>query len=176
MSIGLFLFGFIVLVGLIFYHRLPGLLGYLILVFWVCVSEYSVGSFPVLSIIFALILSPWGIAPVRQMWMSARLLKMYKKLSPTMSATEKTAIDAGTVWWDAQLFSGKPNWKQLHAFQKPTLSTEEKAFLEGPAEALCGMINDWKITHEFAAIPPEVWDYLKSNGFFAMIIKKQYGD
>ena len=92
-----------------------------------------------------------------------------------MSQTEKEAIDAGTVWWDADLFSGKPDWEKLLAIPAPKLSAEEQAFLDGPCEELCRMINDWEATHVRADLPPEVWDFLKAKKFFAMIIPKKYG-
>jgi acyl-CoA dehydrogenase len=92
-----------------------------------------------------------------------------------MSQTEKEAIDAGTVWWDADLFSGKPDWDKLLKTPEPRLSAEEQAFLDGPCEELCSMVDDWHITHEIADLPPEIWDYVKRKGFFAMIIPKRYG-
>ena len=92
-----------------------------------------------------------------------------------MSQTEKEALDAGTVWWEAELFKGKPEWQKLHAISKPTLSAEEQAFLDGPVNEVCAMVNDYQVTHELADLPPEVWQFLKEKKFFAMIIKKQYG-
>ena len=92
-----------------------------------------------------------------------------------MSQTEKEAIDAGTVWWDADLFSGKPDWNKLLATPAPRLSAEEQAFLDGPVEELCAMCNDWEITHERLDLPPHVWQFIKDKGFLGMIIPKQYG-
>ncbi|MCA2423543.1 acyl-CoA dehydrogenase family protein, partial [Vibrio alginolyticus] len=89
--------------------------------------------------------------------------------------TEKEALDAGTVWWEAELFKGKPEWEKLHAIQAPKLSAEEQAFLDGPVNEVCAMVSDFQVTHELADLPPEVWQYLKDNKFFAMIIKKKYG-
>lgn len=92
-----------------------------------------------------------------------------------MSETEQQAIDAGTTWFEAELFRGTPNWTKLHNYPQPRLSAQEKAFLEGPVEVLCAMVDDWQITHEMADLPPEIWQFLKDHKFFAMIIKKQYG-
>ena len=92
-----------------------------------------------------------------------------------MSDTEQQAIDAGTTWFDAELFRGNPNWTRLHNFPPPRLSAQEKAFLEGPVEELCAMTDDWHTTHEIADLSPQVWQFLKENKFFAMSIKKQYG-
>jgi acyl-CoA dehydrogenase len=92
-----------------------------------------------------------------------------------MSDTEREAIEAGTVWWDAELFSGKPDWRVLHAQPKAVLSGEEQAFLDGPVEALCHMIDDWQVNFELRNLPPEVWAFIGENGFFGMIIPKAYG-
>jgi acyl-CoA dehydrogenase len=94
---------------------------------------------------------------------------------PHLSDTEREAIEAGDVWWDADLFTGNPDWNKLLAFAPARLSDEEQQFLAGPVEKLCGMLDDWRITWEWHDLPPEVWDYLKSRKFFAMIIPKQYG-
>ncbi|GAL26876.1 butyryl-CoA dehydrogenase [Vibrio variabilis] len=92
-----------------------------------------------------------------------------------MSQTEKEALDAGTVWWEAELFKGKPDWQKLQNITPSKLTEEEQAFLDGPVNEVCAMVNDFQITHELADLPPEIWQYLKDNKFFAMIIKKQYG-
>ncbi|MDP5190317.1 acyl-CoA dehydrogenase FadE, partial [Rheinheimera baltica] len=97
------------------------------------------------------------------------------KIMPEMSSTEKEAIDAGTTWWEADLFRGNPDWHKMHNFPVPRLSAEEQAFLDGPVEELLAMVDDWHTTHERADLSPEVYQYLKDHGFFAMIIKKQYG-
>ena len=94
---------------------------------------------------------------------------------PSMSQTEKEALEAGTVWWDGELFTGKPKFEKLLASKAPQLTAEEQAFIDGPCEELCRMYDDWDITHRRADMPPKVWDFLKSRGFFAMIIPKKYG-
>ncbi|MEJ2513711.1 MAG: acyl-CoA dehydrogenase [Gammaproteobacteria bacterium] len=103
------------------------------------------------------------------------LLGMYRKMLPSMSTTEREALEAGTVWWEGELFAGVPKWKKLLGAPAPQLSAEEKAFLDGPCEELCGMLDEWKITHEYRDLPPEVWKFLREKGFFAMIIPKKYG-
>ncbi len=115
------------------------------------------------------------IPSIRQPLISSRGLRLFKKVLPAMSQTEKEALDAGTVWWEAELFKGKPDWQKLHSIPKPQLTVEEQAFLDGPVNTVCAMVNDYHVTHELADLPPEVWQYLKDNKFFAMIIKKQYG-
>ena len=111
----------------------------------------------------------------RRKQISAPLLKMFAKVTPKLSDTEQTALEAGTVGFEGELFSGKPDWHELLKQPKPELSVEEKAFLDGPVEQLCGMLDDWQITHELADLPPEVWDFVKKHKFFGMIIPKQYG-
>ena len=111
----------------------------------------------------------------RRKQISAPLLKMFAKVTPKLSETEQTALEAGTVGFEGELFSGKPDWHELLKQPKPELSVEEQAYLDGPVEELCGMIDDWQITHELADLPPEVWAYIKKHKFFGMIIPKQYG-
>jgi acyl-CoA dehydrogenase len=94
---------------------------------------------------------------------------------PSMSDTEREALEAGDVWWDADLFTGDPDWQKLLAHAPAMLSAEEKAFLAGPVDELCAMLDDWKITWEWRDLPPEVWDYIKRQKFFGMIIPKEFG-
>jgi acyl-CoA dehydrogenase len=117
----------------------------------------------------------FGIPLVRRNVVSAAVLKIFRKVLPQVSATEQEAIDAGTVWWDGELFSGNPDWYKLLAMPKCGLSTEEQAFLDNEVEQLCAMLDDWDITHNRADLPPEVWQFIKDKGFFGMIIPKRYG-
>ena len=94
---------------------------------------------------------------------------------PSMSKTEQEALEAGNVWWDGELFTGMPDWRRLKNLPPPKLTPEEQAFLDGPTEELCRLLDDWQITHELADMPPNVWEFIKENRFFAMIIPKQYG-
>ncbi|MCG6887150.1 MAG: acyl-CoA dehydrogenase [Proteobacteria bacterium] len=113
--------------------------------------------------------------PWRLRWISEPMLKLYRRVTPPMSDTEREALDAGSVWWDGELFSGRPQWRKLRQLPAPTLSAEEQAFLNGPVEILCQMIDDWQITHEQRDLSPQVWQYIKDNGFLSMIIPKAYG-
>jgi acyl-CoA dehydrogenase len=103
------------------------------------------------------------------------LLAIYRKMLPSMSDTEREALEAGNVWWDGELFSGMPEWDKLMAYPAPQLSEEEQAFVDGPCQELCRMIDDWEICHELADMPREVWDFIIEKRFFAMIIPKKYG-
>src|SRR5262245_15833288 len=116
-----------------------------------------------------------NIPALRRALISNRILAIYRRILPDMSQTEKEAIDAGTVWWDADLFSGKPESDRLLAVRAPRLPAEEQACRDGPVEELCAMLNDWEITHERQDLPPHVWQFIKDKGFLGMIIPKQYG-
>ena len=126
-------------------------------------------------LLLALVAVPLNLADFRRSRISAPLLAIYRKVTPQLSPTEQIALEAGTVGFEGELFSGKPDWKKLLAQPRPELSVEERAFLDGPVEGLCKRIDEWQITHELADLPPDMWDYLKANKFFGMIIPKQYG-
>jgi len=112
---------------------------------------------------------------LRRRLLSDPILAMFRRILPDMSQTEKEAIDAGTVWWDADLFSGRPDWERLLATPAPKLNGEEQAFVDGPVEEACAMADEWEITHERYDLPPHLWQFLKDKGFFGMIIPKKYG-
>lgn len=103
------------------------------------------------------------------------LLRVYRSMLPSMSDTEREALEAGNVWWDGELFSGMPQWDRLMSYPAPKLSEEEQAFFDGPCEQLCEMLDDWEVCHELADMPKAVWDFIIEKRFFAMIIPKQYG-
>ncbi|HEX5754966.1 MAG TPA: acyl-CoA dehydrogenase, partial [Arenimonas sp.] len=135
----------------------------------------SVGATVVAGVLLALVALPLLITPLRQQWITAPLLRFYTKILPPLSDTEKTALEAGTVGFEGELFSGMPKWDVLLAQPKPQLTAEEQAFMDGPVETVCRMTNDWDITHNRADLPPEIWDYVKQHRFFGMIIPKEYG-
>jgi acyl-CoA dehydrogenase len=114
------------------------------------------------------------IPSLRLSLVSNPIMKMVGRILPTMGDTERIALEAGTVWWDGELFSGKPDWSKLLDFKVAPLSTEEQAFLDGPVDELCAMLDDWQI-YQDRDLPPKVWAFIKKNGFFGMIIPKQYG-
>jgi acyl-CoA dehydrogenase len=123
---------------------------------------------------FGLLVVP-NLVEVRREKITKPLLAIYRKMLPSMSSTEREALEAGNVWWDGELFSGMPDWDKLMSYPAPRLSEEEQAFIEGPCEELCRMIDDWAINHEIGDMPKEVWDYIIEKKFFAMIIPRQYG-
>ena len=117
---------------------------------------------------------PLALPEQRRSLFSAPLFAWFKRVLPPMSATERDAIEAGTVWWDGELFSGRPDWDTLLAYPKAQLTEEEQAFIDGPTEALCAMVSDWQIGQQMD-LPAEAWAHIKEHGFFALIIPKQYG-
>ncbi|WP_145521253.1 acyl-CoA dehydrogenase FadE [Yersinia aldovae] len=165
----------LVLISVLFYHRVNLYLSSLILVVYTAaMGAAQLWSYWAL-LPLVIVLLPLTLTPLRQSLFSAPALRIFRKVMPAMSRTEKEAIDAGTTWWEGDLFQGQPDWKKLHNYPKPQLTAEEQAFIDGPVEEACRMANDFQITHELADLPPELWAYLKENRFFAMIIKKEYG-
>ncbi|WP_367988369.1 acyl-CoA dehydrogenase FadE [Vibrio sp. NTOU-M3] len=175
MDILLSLLGFVVVSATCLYHRatialtLTALTAVMVL-FTILGTAGSIAWLLYLTAVAIL-----AVPAIRQTLISRKALTLFRKVLPAMSQTEKEALDAGTVWWEAELFKGKPDWRKLHDIAAPTLSDEEQAFLDGPVNQVCAMVNDYQVTHELADLPPEVWQYLKDHKFFAMIIKKKYG-
>ena len=128
----------------------------------------------ILSLLSALVLAALSVAGLRSQWLSRPLFRWFCKIAPTMSNTEKEALEAGTLWWDGELFSGNPDWNRLLTAPRPALSKEEQEFIDGPVEELCAMLNDWQILHD-KDLPAQVWEFLRSKGFFSLIIDKAYG-
>ena len=129
----------------------------------------------VLWTLFLIVAALLMVPQLRRALISDPLLNWFRKALPQVSQTEQEALDAGTVWWDGELFSGRPDWNKLLSTPKPRLTPDEQAFLDGPVEDLCRMCDDWEITHELNDLPPEVWQYIKDRGFLGMIIPRQYG-
>jgi acyl-CoA dehydrogenase len=142
---------------------------------WATVLGFSATTNTVLAAVFFALAAVLNLPALRRRLLSDPLLAIYRRLLPDMSQTEKEAIDAGTVWWDGDLFSGRPDWERLLHTPAPRLSAEEQAFLDGPVDEACAMANDWEITHELYDLPPQLWQFLKDKGFFGMIIPKKYG-
>ncbi len=117
----------------------------------------------------------FAISPLRKKLISAPLLRYVRAVLPPMSDTERTAIEAGTVWWEAELFQGNPQWQKLLDTPEAVCSPEEQAFVDGPTEELCTMLDDWQITHELNDLPENVWQFMKDNRFFGIVIPKHYG-
>jgi acyl-CoA dehydrogenase len=133
---------------------------------------FSVGIAWAIFLAFAVILN---VKSIRQQLVTAPFLGFYKKALPNLSETEKTALESGTVSWDGELFSGKPNFKKLHDIPAPQLSTDEQEFIDGPVAELCSMIDEYEINHVKGDMPEKVWQFIRDNGFIGMIIDKKHG-
>jgi acyl-CoA dehydrogenase len=131
-----------------------------------------------LLIVAAVLLLPamvLNLPPLRRTLVSNAVLSAFRRVLPPMSQTERDSIEAGTVWWDGELFSGEPEWARLLAMPRPKLSAEEQRFLDHECEELCAMVTDWETTHVYRDLPPAVWQYVKDKGFLGMIIPKEFG-
>jgi acyl-CoA dehydrogenase len=169
---------FVVAVLYLAYRRLP--LFFFTISFTVLMVAYWLLGHPSgvwQGLLWLLLILFWllNLRPLRIALISRPFMRGYRRLLPPMSDTEREALEAGTVWWEGELFTGNPDWRKLRGAAPPRLSDEEQAFLDGPVETLCAMLDDFDITHRRADLPPEVWSYIKSQRFFAMIIPKRYG-
>ncbi|HQO29972.1 MAG TPA: acyl-CoA dehydrogenase family protein, partial [Accumulibacter sp.] len=113
--------------------------------------------------------------PLRRRLISAPIFKTYKRILPQMSDTEREALEAGTVWWDGELFRGDPDWRKLLAFPVPRLTADEQSFMEHEVDQLCSLVNDWQVTYEDGDLSSEAWQFIKEKGFLGMIIPRRYG-
>ncbi len=174
-------FGWIAFLGLVWgmaYHRqslrrfLAALA--LLLIIWSLLARTGFAAPGILWGVLVVLL-PFACQSLRQRWFSAPLLSLFRRIMPAMSATEREALEAGSVWWEGEFFKGCPDWKRLTSLPKPALTEEEQAFLDGPVEELCALLDDWQITEELHDLPQEAWDFIRQQGFFGMIIPKAYG-
>jgi len=129
----------------------------------------------VAAAVVALVALPLLLPFVRKPLLTAPALKFLRKALPPLSQTERIALETGSVGFEGELFTGDPEWNTLLDYPKPQLTDEEQAFLDGPVEQLCRMVDEWQINHVHADLPPEMWDFIKQNRFFGMIIPKEYG-
>jgi acyl-CoA dehydrogenase len=120
-------------------------------------------------------LAGFAVKPLRRLLISNRLFSQYRKVMPKLSSTEREALEAGTVWWDAELFSGKPRWRRLLRQPAPALSEREQEFIDGPVEELCLLLDDWEISDKYRDLPETAWRFIRDHGFFGMIIPQEYG-
>src|SRR5579863_7473318 len=147
----------------------------ILLIFFSALSAASGGTKGLLWTLYGILALVLWLPFLRHAFISRPLLKFYRASMPELSATERDALEAGTVWWDGDLFSGNPDWQKLLDFPAAKLSAEEQAFLEGPVEQLCGMLDDHRICNVDKDLTPETWRYIKERGFFGMTIPKEYG-
>ncbi|KHF75706.1 Acyl-CoA dehydrogenase, short-chain specific [Acinetobacter sp. neg1] len=144
----------------------------------------------VAAILCSVLITPWSlllgvpiiiasiillITPLRDALISRPAFKVLSNAMPSMSTTEREALDAGTSWWEKELFMGAPDWEKFDQYPYPVLSTEEQAFLDNEVQQLCSMLDEWQIHHQEKDLPPEVWQFIKDNGFLGLIIPKTFG-
>ncbi len=169
----------ITIVLILAYQRRPPRLWAPAIAAWIILSAINGAlSTPVALLdllLLGLVAAPFFLHELRRSLITDKILVWFRKSLPPISNTEREALEAGTVWWDGELFSGNPNWKRLQSTPPAHLNEEERAFLDGPVEELCALINDWQITEEEKDLTEEVWAYMRNNGFFGMIIPKHYG-
>jgi len=177
----LYFFILILTVLLLAYKRVPLLMSMAIMfgltVAWTELRHlfYVPSWFRFANGIFCVTLIGFCITPLRRLLISDRLYGVFKKVLPGLSATEQEALAAGTVWWDAEIFSGRPRWKTLLRLPAPGLSEDEQSFLDGPVEELCRMADEWQICESQRGLPAEIWSFIHEHRLFGMIIPKAYG-
>ncbi|WIY52334.1 acyl-CoA dehydrogenase [Devosia sp. YIM 151766] len=138
-------------------------------------AVYELGWFAYVLLAIGAILVVLAVKPIRMLVLTRPVYGAVRSILPKVSRTEQEALDAGTIGWDAELFSGRPDWDKLTKIRPLTLTAEEQAFLDGPAEIACRMIDDWDIRHNRADLSPELWQFLKEQGFLGMLIAKEHG-
>jgi acyl-CoA dehydrogenase len=147
----------------------------LLLGFWTYFSGRYTDIWWVIWLVFAAAASVPNVTRLRRTLLMRPLYLMVRRMLPPLSRTEREALEAGTVWWDGELFSGRPDWEKLVAEARPELTDDEQAFLDGPVEELCRMLDDWRITAELRDLPPAVWKFIRARRFFGMIIPEEFG-
>lgn len=175
----IWLFVFSIIIGISAYFRLAliiwsSLLGVTLIVFSFS-GLLSIVTLLVLWVLYLIVVLPLNLNNFRINKISRPIKDFMAQELPAISQTEQEALDAGSVWWEGELFSGIPDYSKLNDLPKPGLSDEEIAFLDGPVNTLCEMIDDWEITQNQSDLPDDVWQYIKDNKFMAMIIPKKYG-
>ncbi|WP_169392442.1 MULTISPECIES: acyl-CoA dehydrogenase [Psychrobacter] len=178
MAIGLFILAVIIELAMV------------LAIFLLSLSRVTGSIFALITVAVCAFISPWSlilgvpiallclvllISPLRQSLITKRVYKILAGAMPSMSDTEREALDAGTSWWEKELFMGAPNWHTFANYPYPKLSADEQSFLDNEVEALCAMLDEWQIQHEFKGLPDEIWQFIKANGFLGLIIPKKYG-
>ncbi|HEX5122855.1 MAG TPA: acyl-CoA dehydrogenase [Rhodanobacteraceae bacterium] len=144
------------------------------LIGWRVVGVDSPLLFEVTTIVLVVLAIVFGVPLVRRHLVSRFIMPAFAKVLPHLGETERIALEAGTVWWDGDLFGGMPHWQKLLDFTPRALTDEERAFVEGPTEELCRRLSDWDV-YQQRDLPREIWDFIKRERFFGMIIPKEYG-
>ena len=144
------------------------------LVGWRIAGVESPTLFVATTAVLVVIAVVFGLPVLRRELVSRFVMPRFAKVLPRLGDTERIALEAGTVWWDGDLFGGMPDWDKLLAFRPRPLSAEEQAFLAGPVEELCRRLDDWQV-YQQRDLPPEIWDFIKRERFLGMILPKEHG-
>ncbi len=170
---------FLLVIGISAYFRLALVIWSTVLGITLFIFSFShlasIGSLLILWALYLVIVVPLNMSSFRQTKISLPIKELMAKAMPSISATEQEALDAGSVWWEGEIFSGMPDYSKLQQLPKASLTTEEQAFLDGPVTKLCEMIDDWEITQQQSDLPEDIWQFIKDHKFMAMIIPKKYG-
>lgn len=148
----------------------------LVVIAWLVLGsmEHALLSWWVLIPFLAIVLV-LNLGPLRRALLTKPVFNLLKKTMPSMSTTEREALESGTTWWEKELFSGKPNWNEFAQISLPQLSSEEQSFLDNEVNELCALLDEWDIQHNRKDLSPEAWQYIKDKGFFGLIIPKEFG-
>lgn len=132
-------------------------------------------AFAIVATVIVVLGLVFNLRPLRRALLTRFMFSVFKKVLPEMSSTEREVLESGDVWWEAELFRGRPDWEKLLSFKYTRLTAEEQSFLDRECEELCKLCDDWKIEYEDKDLPKEAWDYIAKKKFFSMLIKKEYG-
>ncbi|NGY05649.1 acyl-CoA dehydrogenase [Solimonas terrae] len=135
----------------------------------------SLTAFAIAAVLIAGVGLLLNVLPLRRAVLTRFAFAVFKKVLPEMSSTEREVLESGDVWWEAEMFRGRPDWEKLLSFKYTKLTKEEQSFLDNECEALCKLCDDWKIEYEDKDLPKAAWDYIREKKFFSMLIKKEYG-
>lgn len=166
-----------VLVAVLVYRQVAlGAASAIVLIAWLVLGAVTPALYsPWLLVPLVLVLAVLNVAPIRRAVLTKPVFGALKKSMPPISATERDALEAGTTWWEKQLFSGKPDWNEFAQISLPQLTAEEQSFLDNEVSELCSLLDEWKIQNDLKDLSPEAWQYLKDKKFFGLIIPKEYG-
>ena len=165
---------FLLLLGIVMYRGWSLAAGSLALLAWAALLTASSGGMWLVLLATAAAVFVLNVESARQRWLVEPVFRMLRKAIPPMSKTEQEALEAGTTWWEKDLFSGAPDWSTFDRIELPVLRPEEQAFLDNEVEGLCQLIDDWAVQQR-QDLSPETWDYLREKGFFGLIIPEEYG-
>ena len=129
----------------------------------------------ILILLVVVVVLLFAVPDIRKSLVSRPAFAFFKRVLPPLSPTEREAMQAGDTWWDADLFSGRPDWDKFHQTKAPQFAEAEQAFIDNQLETLLGMLDDFKIVQKDVDLPKKVWDYIRKEKFFAMIIGKEFG-